>query len=336
VGIVWLSKVLGLGKKPKINIEEEEEDMRVERDVAISMCVIKNDLKDLERPLKKKERVFSSSALYSENLIKLNESKKTIRVEGLKKVYGEYTVLNDVSFTINEQEIFCLLGHNGAGKSTLVNILTGLISATEGNFYYNEKDVFGNILEIQESVGFCAQQDFALENNTVYENLEFFAEIKKVPKEKVKSEVERVLRKFDLLKFENMLAFHLNGGLKRRLNIAIALLNDPKIIIMDEPTSGMDPVTRREYWEILRKLRQEKKTIVITTQFLDEAEELCDKVAILSKGRNDMEAASINLLIDRKVICSGNSRLYKKEIWNWLQPVNSKYGEAGEIEKSGI
>jgi len=148
----------------------------------------------------------------------------------------------------------------------------------------NKKGVFSNISQLSESVGFCAQQDFALENNTVGENLEFFAEIKNVGQDKIKCEVRRVLAKFDLLKFEKMPVSRLSAGWKRKLSIAIALLNDPNIVIMDEPTSGMDPVTRREYWDIIRKLRQEKKTVVITTQFLDEAEELCDKVAILSKG----------------------------------------------------
>lgn len=134
-------------------------------------------------------------------------------------------------------------------------------------------------------MGFCAQQDFALENNTVHENLRFFAEIKNVPKHIIQPEINRVLYKFDLAQYQDLQASQLTGGSRRKLNIAIALVNNPNIIILDEPTSGMDPVTRREYWEIIRKLKRENKTILITTQFLNEAEELCDRIAILSKGR---------------------------------------------------
>ncbi len=205
--------------------------------------------------------------------------------------------MDNVSLTIHQQEIFCLLGHNGAGKTTLVNILTGLVPYTEGEFYctflqsplfshfQDNQKAFSSILELRQSVGFCAQQDFAFENNTVSENLQFFAEIKNVSKHTIATEIQRVLHKFDLTQFQDMKASQLSGGSRRKLNIAIALINDPNIIILDEPTSGMDPVTRREYWEIIRKLKSEKKTVVITTQFLNEAEELCDRIAILSKGR---------------------------------------------------
>jgi len=121
--------------------------------------------------------------------------------------------------------------------------------------------------------------------NTVYQNLCFFAEIKKIPTEQFKTEIERVINKLGLDPFRNVAAKKLSGGFKRKLNIAIALLNDPKIIIMDEPTSGMDPVSRRNFWEIIKKLKQENKTIVLTTQFLDEAEELADRIAIMSQGK---------------------------------------------------
>jgi len=121
--------------------------------------------------------------------------------------------------------------------------------------------------------------------NTVLENLTFFAKIKKMPESKIEAEIERVMNKLGLATFKDMTASKLSGGFKRKLNIGIALLNDPKIIIMDEPTSGMDPVSRRNFWEIIKKLKQENKTVVLTTQFLDEAEELADRIAIMSKGK---------------------------------------------------
>ena len=120
--------------------------------------------------------------------------------------------------------------------------------------------------------------------NTVYENLSFFAEIKNIPSGQQEAEIERVMNRLGLNVHKDMPAKKLSGGFKRKLNVAIALLKDPKIIIMDEPTSGMDPVSRRTFWDIIKSLKNEKKTVILTTQFLDEAEQLADRIAIMAKG----------------------------------------------------
>ena len=149
--------------------------------------------------------------------------------------------------------------------------------------------------------------------NTVLENLTFFAKIKKMSESRIEAEIERVMNKLGLATFKDMPASKLSGGFKRKLNIGIALLNDPKIIIMDEPTSGMDPVSRRNFWEIIKKLKQENKTIVLTTQFLDEAEELADRIAIMSKG---------------KLFASGSADFIKKKFGSGYKLIiqNNKYG----------
>jgi len=193
---------------------------------------------------------------------------------------------------------------------------------------------------LRQSVGFCAQQDFALENNTIYENLEFSAQIKNVPKNQIKAEIDRLLSKFDLTQFQHLPASQLTSGWKRKLNIATALINDPKIIIMDEPTSGMDPVTRREYWEIIRKLKEEKKTILLTTQFLNEAEELCDRVAILSKGRlfavgsvdyiKKKFGTGYNLIIQS----SGTREKLKSQTFEIMTKIHSITPEAYQLDDS--
>jgi len=144
--------------------------------------------------------------------------------------------------------------------------------------------VYTNLEKIRGNVGFCPQKDFLLMHNSVYENLKFFAEIKKVSHVRMDSEIERVMTQLGLLYFKDMPAGSLSGGFKRKLSIGIALINNPKIIIMDEPTSGMDPVSRRGFWDIIKELKKENKTVIFTTQILDEAEVLADRVAIMSKG----------------------------------------------------
>jgi len=236
---------------------------------------------DLESPVRRD----SSSAIHHEMNQNFISIAKTIEALNLKKIYPECNAVDGISFSVFEKEIFCLLGHNGAGKSTLVNMLTGLIPVSQGSFFYNGVEIAGDLNKIRGAIGLCPQKDFLLMENTVYQNLCFFAEIKKIPTEQFKTEIERVINKLGLDPFRNVAAKKLSGGFKRKLNIAIALLNDPKIIIMDEPTSGMDPVSRRNFWEIIKKLKQENKTIVLTTQFLDEAEELADRIAIMSQGK---------------------------------------------------
>jgi len=244
--------------------------------------IIHHQSNEIEKPLLDNH---SDSPPHHFEKIQLNKNLKVvIEAKNLKKVYSGFTAINGMSFAIYEKEIFCLLGHNGAGKSTLVNMLTGLIPKTNGIFKYDGEEVFSNLEKIRGLIGFCPQKDFLLMNNTVQENLTFFAKIKKIPESRLDTEIERVMDKLGLTTFKDMPAQKLSGGWKRKLNIGIALLNDPRIIIMDEPTSGMDPVSRRNFWEIIKNLKAEGKTIVLTTQFLDEAEELADRIAILSKG----------------------------------------------------
>jgi len=141
-----------------------------------------------------------------------------------------------------------------------------------------------NTKNISRSIGFCSQVDNGLINATVYDNLKFFAKMKGISNDLVEFEVGRVMVRFNLLPFKDSLTDNLSGGWKRKLSFAIALLGNPKIIIMDEPTSGMDKITRKLFWDLVETLKKEKKTLIFTTQFLDEAESLSDRIAVLSKG----------------------------------------------------
>jgi len=137
---------------------------------------------------------------------------------------------------------------------------------------------------ICKNIGFCSQVDNGLINATIYDNLVFFAKFKGISEDLIEFEVGRVMVKLNLLPFKNSLIHKMSGGWKRKVSFAIALLGNPKIIIMDEPTSGMDRITRNLFWKLIETLKEEKKTIIYTTQFLDEAESLSDRIAVLSKG----------------------------------------------------
>lgn len=186
--------------------------------------------------------------------------------------------------TVKDGEIFCLLGHNGAGKSTIVNILTGLIPPTSGNILYYGEDFHENIANAKRTVGFCPQRDILENKNTVRENLELITRIKEIPKDIAEKEIEDIMRQCNIKNYEKQLTGNLSGGNKRKLCIARALIGGSKIIILDEPTSGMDPASRRIIWNIIKGLKSSGRTVILTTQFLDEAEVLSDRVSVLVKG----------------------------------------------------
>ncbi|XP_044763088.1 ABC transporter A family member 1-like [Coccinella septempunctata] len=193
--------------------------------------------------------------------------------------------INGINLTIYEGQITAILGHNGAGKTTLFNILTGLTSPTSGTAYifgYDVRDT-NDMDEIRRMTGVCPQHDILFDNLTPKEHLEFFAAVKGIPEESREFEVMKILRDIDLSDKANSFARHLSGGQKRKLSIGIALIGDPKIIILDEPTAGVDPYSRRHMWSFLQN-RRHGKVILLTTHFMDEADILADRKAVVSKG----------------------------------------------------
>ncbi|XP_078615923.1 cholesterol transporter ABCA5-like isoform X2 [Branchiostoma floridae x Branchiostoma japonicum] len=221
------------------------------------------------------------------------QEKRAIRIEKLQKVFKKKTgevdedvvAVNGISFDIYEDQITALLGHNGAGKTTLVNALTGLLPPTSGT-----ATIFGHHVTkpnemqgIRRMTGLCPQQNILFDKLTAREHLRFFAGVKSIPEELVDSETEKLLREIDLEKQADVHSVNLSGGQKRKLCVGIAMIGDPKVIFLDEPTSGMDPYSRRHIWTLLKRKRQ-GKVIVLTTHFMDEADILADRKAIISKG----------------------------------------------------
>lgn len=204
-----------------------------------------------------------------------------ITVNNLVKFYKDKKALDGVSLTVKGGELFGLLGVNGAGKTTLIKILVGLTKKTDGKVIIDGKNIDCEIDKIKEIVDISPQETSVANNLTVRENLEFFARVYGKDNEEL---IQKTVGIFHLEEVLNQKARTLSGGYKRRLSIAIALISQPKILFLDEPTLGLDVFARRELWNIIKKLKNEV-TIILTSHYLEEIEHLCDRVAILSKGK---------------------------------------------------
>nr|XP_049698966.1 cholesterol transporter ABCA5 [Helicoverpa armigera] len=232
------------------------------------------------------------------------QDKEAIRIVGLQKSFRhcrkpEIKAIDNIDLSIYEGQITAVLGHNGAGKSTLFNILTGLTAPTNGTAYVYGLDVRdpNDMHEIRQMIGVCPQQDVLFDLLSVKEHLQFFAAVKGIPRKRLSEEIHKALSDVGLLDQANVFSKHLSGGQKRKLSIAIAFIGDPKIIILDEPTAGVDPVSRRQTWRILQRARH-GKVLLLTTHFMDEADILGDRKAVISKGR--VRCAGTSLFLKNK------------------------------------
>jgi ABC-2 type transport system ATP-binding protein len=203
-----------------------------------------------------------------------------IRVENLIKRYADVEAVRGVSFSVNEGEVFGLLGPNGAGKTSTIEILEGLRNADGGTATVCGHNPETDADALKHEIGAALQSTALPDKLRVMEALRLFASFYKRHKQP-----EELLKRFGLEEKRNSFYGQLSGGQKQRLALAIALINDPKVIFLDEPTAGLDPQVRREIYDIIEELRRDKKTIVLTTHYIEEAERLCDRVAIIDHGK---------------------------------------------------
>uniref|UniRef100_A0A452TYF9 ATP-binding cassette sub-family A member 3-like n=1 Tax=Ursus maritimus TaxID=29073 RepID=A0A452TYF9_URSMA len=203
---------------------------------------------------------------------------KEFRVQNTTKI-----AVKDLSLNLYVGQITVLLGHNGAGKSTTLSILSGLYPATSGEVYINGYDVSQQMVQIRKNLGLCPQQNLLFDYLTVSEHLYFYCVVKGMPRKARLTEIDHMLAAFNLLDKRNAFSCSLSGGMKRRLSMIIALIGGSKVVILDEPTSGMDPASRRATWDILQQYKQDR-TILLTTHYMDEADFLGDRIAIMVKG----------------------------------------------------
>ncbi|KAM9296612.1 ATP-binding cassette sub-family A member 9-like [Gastrophryne carolinensis] len=229
--------------------------------------------------------------------------KEAIRIHNIKKTYSgkekNTEALRGLYLDVYEGQITALLGHNAAGKTTLLNILSGMCRASSGSatIYNHQLSDFNHLPEIQKKIGFCPQTDIMFDLLTVKENLETFSVIKGVPSKEVNKQVEKVLMDLNLCDLQHLEARKLSGGQKRKLTLAIALLGDPEVLLLDEPTAGLDLASRHHVWSMLKE-RKDGRVTLFSTQFMDEADILADRKAVLSSGR--LKCVGSSLFLKRK------------------------------------
>lgn len=206
-----------------------------------------------------------------------------IRTENLVKKYKDKTAVDGLTLSVSEGELIALLGVNGAGKTTTVKMLTCLTKPTDGKAEIMNHDIVEDTDEVKRLVGVSPQDTSVAENLTVKENLRFMADIC-LPKEKAKAAVEKTIKAFSLEEFTDKKAKLLSGGYKRKLSIAMAVIGEPKVLFLDEPTLGLDVLARRQLWREIENLKK-SMTIILTTHYMEEAQSLADRIVIMNEGR---------------------------------------------------
>jgi len=235
-----------------------------------------------------------------------------IKAENLVKKFGALTAVNGISFSVSAGEIFGFLGPNGAGKSTAIKMLSTLLKPTSGKAELAGYDVFTQSNHVRSSIGIVFQDPSLDDRLTAWENLQFHAMLYNVPRELMRERAGRLLRLVDLEERKHSLVRTFSGGMKRRLEIARGLIHHPKVLFLDEPTTGLDPQTRRAIWQHVHQLRDETGiTVFMTTHYMDEAEN-CDRITIIDHGEiqaMDTPAALKDMIGGDKVIVKGDKGL---------------------------
>ena len=208
-----------------------------------------------------------------------------IEVNNLKKYFEDVKAVDGISFQIKKGECFAFLGPNGAGKTTTINILSTYMKPIEGTARLYDYDVVKEPKKVRQHIGVSPQENVFLDQLNVYENVMFFGKMYNVDKKKLAERAKELISKVGIDEKIKVLANKLSGGMKRRLNLIIGLVHDPEILFLDEPTTGLDPQTRRLIWEYIRELKSRKKTIFLTTHYMEEADALSDRVGIIDYGK---------------------------------------------------
>ena len=219
----------------------------------------------------------------------------SIKTRKLTKKYKDKVAVNEIDLLIKKGELFSLLGVNGAGKTTTIKMLSGLILPTSGDISINDMDMKKDMYQIKQILNVSPQETAIAPNLTVKENLEFMAGVYQISNKENK--INELISKFKLDEILNKKAKTLSGGWQRRLSIAISLINDPKILFLDEPTLGLDVIARKELWNIINELKG-KITIILTTHYMEEAENLSDRIGIMANG-NLIEIGTVEELITK-------------------------------------
>lgn len=207
----------------------------------------------------------------------------SVEVKNLTKKFGNFTAVNNISFKVKEGEIFGFLGANGAGKTTAIKMLCGLLLPTSGTASISGFDLKTQAKLIKQSIGYMSQRFSLYDDLTIFENMQLFGTIYGIPKKELKQKIMQSLDELGMKDKANIQVQSIPLGWKQKLAFATAILHKPKVVFLDEPTSGVDPIVRREFWNLIYKTAAEGVTIFVTTHYMDEAE-YCEKISIMSDG----------------------------------------------------
>lgn len=206
-----------------------------------------------------------------------------VKVENLEKKFGSFTAVNHINFEVKEGEIFGFLGPNGAGKSTTIRMLCGIYTPTSGKGTVGGFDIIKEQHKIKQNIGYMSQKFSLYDDLTVEENIDFYSNIYTIPKKKMEQRKNETIKLAGIESFRKNLTGTLSGGWKQRLAIGCAIIHQPNIIFLDEPTSGVDPITRNNFWKIIKEMSGQGKTIFVTTHYMDEAEN-CNRLVMIYHG----------------------------------------------------
>ena len=242
---------------------------------------------------------------------------KAIEVKDLVKKYDDNIAVDNISLSIEEGEIYGILGPNGAGKSTTISLICSLLFPNSGEIKILGEDIRKNSISIKRNIGLVPQNIALYRQFTAYENVKFFGELYGLRGKRLKEAIDNALEFTGLLDIKKKKAEKFSGGMLRRLNIACAIVHNPKILIMDEPTVGIDPQSRNNIMQAVKKLNENGVTIIYTTHYMEEAEALCSKIAIIDKGKIIVEGNKEELkdiVSDKKILNIGVDNIYKVDL----------------------
>lgn len=237
------------------------------------------------------------------------EKEKIISVRNLVKKFGNFIANDNLNFDVYKGEIFGFLGANGAGKTTAIKILCGLSEPTSGDITIAGFDVYKETEKIKKNIGYMSQKFSLYEDLTVYENLRFYAGIYGLSLKEIQEKSELLLKKLELYDYRKKLIKDIPLGWKQKLAFSIAIFHEPSIVFLDEPTSGVDPITRRQFWEMIYETAHKGITVFVTTHYMDEAE-YCDRVSIMVEGR--IEALDTPMSLMKKYNCENMNDVFIK------------------------
>lgn len=207
-----------------------------------------------------------------------------IKTSNLTKSFNDIIAVDDLNLEVQKGELFGLVGPDGAGKTTIMRMLTGIMTPASGEAWVAGKSILTEGEELKEKIGYMSQRFGLYEDLTVMENINFYADLYEVPRRERPARTERLLGFSNLTPFKDRLAGKLSGGMKQKLGLACSLIHTPEVLFLDEPTNGVDPVSRRDFWKILYELLKEEITIFVSTAYLDEAER-CTRIGLMHKGK---------------------------------------------------